>query len=134
MAKIATDISQSQQLAKILPVESADMWYITTKPYKMQVDVGGFGHLVEGGSEHTHLSLTPLDRQGTVAIATYEETPAWSLGALTNLLPYPHIHKNYNGKWVCECKSADCTYLWEDNTLVDACVKMIVKLSECNLL
>ena len=133
MAKISTDLQQSQELAKILPIESADMWYITTQPCEIQIDAGGFGHLVKNGDEYTHLSLTPLDREGTVAIAQYKETPAWSLPALLEVI-------RNNGRY--ELEMWEGGYNFESGDImtepvfdaIDACVEMIINLSERGLI
>jgi hypothetical protein len=63
-----------------------------------------------------------------------ETTACWSLAALLDVLPYPHIEQNYKGKWTCRVEHRYTTYLWEDSNPVDACVAMIEKLHESNLL
>lgn len=110
--KSYTDIEQSKRLAKILPLESADMCYPlpcneSDKPLLVR---GGFG-----------------------------STPCWSLAALIELIPdecrmektpldqtgeftYSFVDDYYNIR----------TY--EEGNPVDACVEMIYKLKEKDLL
>ena len=130
MAKICTDINQSKQLAKILPIESADMfWLVTSEP-------------------RLHVLTEPLSNYDR-----WEHYPAWSLSALLDVLPNNKKESStlsrggwkiepieYIDKWFCEyedevdedspCKSFSVS---ADNP-VDACYEMIVKLRERNLL
>ena len=68
MSKIATDLEQSKQLAEILPIESADMywWYSGKRYYIISMDDNNYN---EGS-----------------------DIPAWSLSALLKVLP-AHITK-----------------------------------------
>ena len=61
--KAYTDITQSKRLAKILPIESADMWYGNEDPYK--IAIGQWND-----NEHDE-----------------DDIPCWSLAALFDLLP-----------------------------------------------
>lgn len=108
--KAFTDLEQSKRLAEILPIESADMRYAPfrdTHPWVWDEEV----KLLENGA-----------------------TPCWSLAALLDVLPYPIIEQDYNGKWVCRITHNNTIYLWEDYNPVDSCVKMILKLKEENLI
>ena len=129
--KSYTDISQSKKLADILPIESADMsWKLVS-----------YGD--EAGSRHE----PSLATYKTVSffrdrIFPKDHTiPCWSLAALLDILP------NIIG----DCfKTINCLYGWhcaymngngeiidndtEADNPVDACVAMIEKLHELNLL
>ena len=106
--KAYTDIEQSQKLAEILPLESADMCY--PLPY-------------EDGDK-------PLLRQGG-----FGSIPCWSLAALLNVLPFPILSKDKLGSgkegWMVSAYPDNCRYdsCWHDNP-IDACYEMIIKLQE----
>ena len=104
--KSYTDLEQSKKLAEFLPPESANMHYM-----------------------HTYIDIIRLGKP-------YKETdiPAWSLVALLDILPYPHLEQNYKGKWYCRTEHVDTTYLWEADNPVDTCYEMILKLHEQKLL
>lgn len=122
MAKIKfyTDIEQSKKLAEILPIESADMFYRDN------------GIDVKLMWEHNAQKVT---------------SPCWSLTALLNVLPVScddeqHclalINHNPNEKteWLCAYEDDKGNLMMEcyaDNQ-IDACVAMIEKLNEQNLL
>jgi len=135
--KAYTNLEQSRKLAEILPLESADGFYEsilnpTTKEWN--------GILVTG----------------TEWASPEVVTPAWSLAALMNIFPKEEgsctslsfgyydanggYYRNYIRAWLCcyekEGESTD-DYIIEtipaDNP-IDACVAMILKLKERNLL
>ena len=108
--KSYTDLEQSKKLAEILPLESADMCYY----------------------EYTsHIDGTP--KVGYKEGIT-EGIPCWSLAALLGVLSYPYIRQRYNGDWVCRVENKDTTYLWVESNPIDACVAVIEKLHEENIL
>ena len=124
--KSFTDLEQSHKLAKILPLESADMHY-----YNNRLAVGYYKN------DQEYYDKT-LDRY----------IPAWSLAALRNLLS-PAIkpnkdsylflfesHNTFDKSWVYRYYNEDDTsYLYYKNTNeVDACVAMIEKLHELKML
>lgn len=116
--KAFTDIEQSRQLAEILPIESADMCYAL--PYeegdKPLLEQGGFG-----------------------------STPCWSLDALLNYLreidSFPEIDADEFGVTMnityfyhdvedeCRLVPMDSINVKEES-FIDACVEMILKLNE----
>ena len=114
--KAYTNGKQSKILADILPLESADMYYAYDIPYAIPYK-NGIG----------------------------SEKPCWSLAALLDVIP-KHI-KDYNilridisdndfAIWYDEVGfgvNNDLPDITADNE-VDACVDMIVKLHELNLL
>ena len=127
--KSYTDLEQSKKLAKILPLESADMyWWPTSLRYYIEaMDDGDFN-----------------EEEGHVR--------AWSLAALLDVLPkdksidcaitfgYYNGKGEYIEKWLCAFeKEGETTDDFIIETIdgsnpVDACVDMILKLHELNLL
>ena len=115
--KSYTDINQSKKLAEILPLESADMFLA------MNGIVPVMSKYIDDG------------------LVTADETaiPCWSLAALLGVLPDgTDIIKDKtdteNEKYMCTVGVKDdiiCTF---GNNSVDACVAMIEKLHELNLL
>ena len=115
--KSYTDISQSKTLSKILPIESADMRYAPfgdTHPWVWD------GNLLERGA-----------------------IPCWSLAALLNILAKIASKIDDDGsanlssfmeQW--SVNMFDCPVEATDNydNPIDACVAMIEKLHELNLL
>lgn len=122
--KSYTDIEQSKELAKILPIESADMKF----PY--------FG---DGQYGTTALFGEPIEFSGG------KDVPCWSLAALFEVLPtiddgnrnpvfckdirFNKWHIVYHGTAI-EPTIDSGLY---DNP-IDACVEMIIKLHEQKLL
>lgn len=119
--KSYTDISQSKKLAEILPLESADMFW-------------------------RHCNLDNLDypiMQTEFEYIRSANTPCWSLASLLNVLP--DTITNNNGiafklnikKNIIEYSNPSLylihKFVKSDN-LIDACVEMIIKLKELNLL
>ena len=111
--KAYTDLEQSKILSKILPKESADMyWYLATKgdPKAM---------FNEEYSEYG-----------------YFEFPCWSLSALLNVLLCPSLHETFGG-WRCDSynkKGASYILGKPSDNPVDACVDMLLLLKERNLI
>jgi hypothetical protein len=117
-----TTIEQSRKLAEILPLESADMfWLVTSKP-------------------SLHVLTEPLSNYDR-----WEHYPAWSLSRLIEVLPQKLICDAT--KYTLEIyKNPDKSYgigyfyrIWAhiasiNEDLVDACYEMILKLNELNLL
>ena len=120
--KSYTDLEQSKILSKILPLESADMWYDNN------------GESIAG---------RPEVRCGSFVGLASINIPCWSLASLLELLPkrieivdnvyklsvylYGIYYWNINNGNLCfESKDKD--------NLVDACYEMIIKLNELNML
>lgn len=129
--KAFTDIEQSKKLAEILPIESADMWW---NFYSVTTD-------------DTTPQIIHLDTPWVGSFNWNNEPdniPCWSLAALFELLPKEinvlgtiysiNIHTN-NKKWSIDykCNNEEFVGVYS-SSLVDACVEMIVKLKENNLL
>lgn len=119
--KICTSIEQSKILAKILPLETADMHYCLEKR-----DV----------ATDYEIGVTPFIKvkrfEGKGNIVNIQ--PAWSLTALLGVLPNGIIMNkdSQNGKYHFSSMYIG-TYVTADNP-VDACYEMILKLNELNLL
>lgn len=125
--KSYTDIEQSKKLVEILPIESADMIWILANP-----DLPMIKAIAYKDSEKSKY---------------YKILPAWSLTALLNILPVSYddgqhclalINHNPNEKteWLCAYEDDKGNLMMEcyaDNQ-IDACVAMIDKLHEQNLL
>lgn len=103
--KSYTDLSQSKKLAKILPIESADMFYRDN------------GIDVKLIWEHNAQNV---------------KSPCWSLAALINILPKGTrlLKSATDNTYHCDCPKGNIGK-WYDNP-VDACVDMICKLKERN--
>lgn len=108
-----TDLSQSEDLRRYLPLSSADMYY--TPP------------LVEGFTEYlVHpIRKLPIDWEVEQAI------PCWSLTALINVLPSLTLDTSDNH--YCRVSTMNRSSEWYDNS-VDACVEMIKRLHELKLM
>jgi len=112
---IATTIEQSKKLAEILPLESADMCW--QKIYDEN-------HLL---SDYK-IELLPFRLYSGLGV------PAWSLAALLAALPDYSLQTNTDGNVfvVCESKKPMMSDAYDNP--IDACVEMILKLNEFNLL
>ncbi len=123
--KSYTDINQSKKLAKILPIESADMWHHGFfTPSRMCK--------IEYNPPAPYHSVTPqLD------------CPCWSLVALFGVLPanyidvndtvyHPNLMKTKDGRCMVIYNVSQYTSLC--NNPIDACYEMILKLHDLNLL
>lgn len=127
--KSYTDLEQSKKLAEILPFESADICWTN--------------HLFDAFLSSWRVESTPpqeykslLDR---FAVRGYLIEPAWSLAALLGVLPEgtrllmsTNISAVGNTKYHCDCPKANIDK-WFNNP-VDACVAIVKKLHELNLL
>jgi hypothetical protein len=116
--KSYTDLQQSKKLAEILPLESADMHY---------------------GSYSSNFVDYPIPNSEDDCKCGYKGLPCWSLASLLGVLDYPQLSKDKLGSgkvgWMVSVYPNDCRYnsCWHDNP-IDACVDIIEKLNELNLL
>ena len=118
--KSYADIEQSKKLAKILPIESADMF------------------LALNGT------LPVMSKYIDEGFVTADDTaiPCWSLAALLNILPESIYDNTYEYSQLEFSKISVAYHDINDgikvgsikDNLVDACVEMIIKLHELNLL
>ena len=123
--KAYTDIEQSKKLAEILPIESADMCY---RAYRE-----------EGGIPDYQVTLCPYQ------FASWIGVPCWSLTALLGVMPkgegkdlslvFGSYDGGYHPLWFCTYEEVpmilEITY---SDDPIDACVEMIYKLKEKNLI
>ena len=136
--KSFTDLVQSKKLAEILPLESADMHY-------NNVSIKGINYVDEHRAELMEYNRAVKVLSKYIINPLFEVIPCWSLVALLRVIP-KHI-KNFNVLRI-DISEKDFA-LWYDeigygvNTElpdikiecpVDACVEMIIKLKEKNLL
>lgn len=126
--KAFTDINQSKKLVEILPLESADGFYEA----QLNPTTDKWEYILFTGNEWASEEVV---------------IPCWSLVALLNILPVSldegqHclalINSNPNGdiEWLCcyeDYKGNLMTACYGDDQ-IDACVKIILKLKEYNLL
>ena len=118
--KSYTDVAQSKTLSNILPFESADGTWVERTNLEVK---------------YSHSEL-PFWLYGGLGI------PSWSLAALLDVLPIldnrsPVIPKTFDGKYRVTYHSTayEKAILTSDyDNPIDACVAMIEKLHELNLL
>ena len=142
--KSYTDINQSKRLAEILPIESADMYY----PWYIEED----GDTIESG----HRITTPNVGNFTTHKVNKMILPCWSLAALFGVLPnkivshetafegedaegindiyHKCIKPTEDGRYTCCYLGNGCKYEYIADNPFDACVAMVEKLHELNLL
>lgn len=107
--KSYTDLEQSQKLAEILPLESADMF-----------------HAVDAEIVVTTPYITYLN--GERNIPAYKGAiPCWSLAALLDVLPSSTLDSSDDHHYRVHCKEMFTD--WYDNP-IDCCIAMIDRLHE----
>jgi hypothetical protein len=117
--KSFTSLEQSKKLAEILPLESADMFHFID-----DIDKVGFGYRKITADYYSKTKI--------------EYIPCWSLAALLNILPEYNLQRTDWGdkteyKIVVTTDENNYASKNYDNPL-DACVELILKLHELNLL
>ena len=118
--KSYTSLEQSRKLAEILPLESADMYWI-----KIDDDESFDG------------SWETVPRNSSLIAKDDEPSFCWSLAALLNVLPpiegfRPIIDLDINlVRYEGNYRDKLC---FNENNLIDACYKMILKLHELKML
>ena len=105
--KSYTDLVQSKRLEGILPLESADMLYWA-------------------GEYITHPYMEGQHKD--------EQIPIWSLAALLGVLPNPSLHQTKDKRWYCNAEPNRLYFSEHYDNPLDACVAMIEKLNELNML
>jgi len=128
--KSYTDLEQSKKLEKILPFESADMWW--AERYAGRVE--NYEYIVEEKPVY-YLSFTKPSEEN-YSQDTIKDIPCWSLAALLSVLPYyPDLSKHTDEKWYITTYPNNInTCLMAFNNPIDACVAMIENLHEQKLL
>lgn len=121
--KSYTDLEQSKKLAKILPLESADMFYPTNSDWEGKI-IGLLDVPLYIGSDGF------VDTE-------MGEIHAWSLAALLRVLTKNKIC-HYDDRYYCQYMSEGDEFpiysTAEYDNPVDACVAMIEKLHELKML
>lgn len=121
--KSYTDLEQSKKLAEILPLESADMFYPTNSDWEGKI-IGLLDVPLYIGSDGF------VDTE-------MGEIHAWSLAALLRVLTENKIC-HYDNRYYCQYMSEGDEFpiysTAEYDNPVDACVAMIEKSHELNLL
>ena len=112
--KSYTDIEQSKKLAEILPIKSADAFYDLAEPEKRQVPIIG------GPDDYYDMEDWTL--------------PCWSLAALFELLPYPILSRSDVNNFCCKIFKGSIVVSSSGKNSIDACVEMIYKLKEKDLI
>ena len=110
--KSYTDIEQSMALSKILPLETADMYY----------DRYGTPNFIDNFVTHKSIKTDKY----------HHLIPCWSLAALFGVLPNYEINNFGDGIQLGVNKEAFATE--GDETLLDLVVNMIIHLHELKML
>ena len=119
--KSYTDIEQSKKLAKILPIESADMYYeCTEKEQEYKIYVGRNAAIIYNLFSY---------RNGNVI-------PCWSLVALFSILPKTVDHETLfietsPALWHIGYRNV---YTARTDNPIDTCYELVLKLNKLNLL
>ena len=110
--KSYTDIKQSKKLAEILPLKSADMFYVYDR----------------------HLDKLYGDTPYVIGYKVLNEDvdiPCWSLSALLDVLPSSTLDSSNDHYYRLRCMERFTE--WHDNQ-IDACYEMVLKLKENSLI
>lgn len=125
--KSYTDLEQSKKLAKILPLESADMHY-------NNASIKGINYVDEYRAELMDYNTAQKVLSKYLINPIFGIIPCWSLSALLGVLPDYTLQTNTDGTVfvVCESKKPMISDAYDNP--VDACYTLILKLHELNLL
>lgn len=130
--KSCTDIPQSEKLAEILPIKSADMMYKQILPKS-----GRISHVPEIGNPLKSLEWynKGYTYAGQKALSIEEYCiPCWSLAALLELIPKNYLieanKKTTRTLYHITAILGEVTHYHQD--LVDAAVEMLLKLYNKN--
>lgn len=128
--KSYSDLQQSKKLAEILPLESADMEYLSIK------QTGSFVGTVPFVKDDSEIENSAYSH-------TYNRIACWSLAALLDILSKTAYTIDEDGSVdLCDYKNIEWSLcltntsagLFTANNPVDACVEVIIKLHELKLL
>lgn len=145
--KSYSDLKQSKELAKILPLESADMYYKAVYRLDKPEEILEYTPRPIIGSILKTVEHRNLMRSFTLETKTYKMKdigiPCWSLAALLGILQKTtySIDKDANVmlfsyktvEWDLGIDNSDLKSITESNP-VDACYEMILKLHELKML
>lgn len=112
-----TDTGQAERLKEILPQSTADMYYMRN-PFT--------------GEWHPYVMEWRMDEETLEGKFSLKDCmPCWSLAALLDVLPYPSVHENADGRWGCDAwvGSLKPYSVSDAESPVDACVKTAEMLS-----
>jgi hypothetical protein len=125
--KSYTDLEQSERLAKILPLESADMSYtLNFDSVKYEISTISYKSWVVPKYAESYKGLAQV-------------IPCWSLAALLDILPLEvSFNKQTDGVdtyyYIVSCDTRYCdVYSHRHINVVDACYEMVTILKERNL-
>lgn len=115
--KSYTDLEQSKKLAEILPLESADMFWLVT-----------------GNTPRAHVLTEPLSNY-----SKWESYPCWSLAALLSVINKTYyVTLLYGGiMWnilVIHHDIDKCNHTIHADSPVDACYEMVLKLHKLKMM
>lgn len=139
--KSYTDIEQSKKLAKILPLESADMHY-------NNASIKGINYEDEYRAELMDYNTAQKVLSKYLINPMFGIIPCWSLASLLEQLPYDVVDDDGNSVYLQMNKEDDVYQLVYTDPhgdfesietdryehFVDACYELILKLHELNLL
>ena len=110
--KSYSDLQQSRKLAEILPLESADMFW-----------------LVSGNTPRVHVLTEPLSNY-----SKWESYPCWSLTSLLGVLNDYILQTTIDGSVfvVCDREKAMVSDIYDNP--IDACYEIIIHLHELKML
>ena len=146
--KSFTSLEQSKKLAEILPLESADMVLLHEEPYETS------DSMFDGLHQALCVPFSKYDKSWRQKYKNISYFPCWSLASLLGVLPQSitkyiksercqkTFHLNlFRSYYHCVSYSSissvsddDTLYCIGRNNWVDACVAMIEKLHELNIL
>lgn len=116
--KSYTDLKQSKTLEKILPIESADLYYDISFDNEYHINMPTNGYF---GNKRFFIQFP-------------EAVPCWSLAALLSIIPNYKLSSEHNyHTCTAETSFGKETVAWFDSP-VDACVELIIKLKENKVL
>lgn len=116
--KAYTDLQQSKKLAEILPLESADMWWLYVTAQGKYIAM-----MHEEPNPHY---LARMESYGLKDASIR----CWSIAALLEILSkvqHPTLMVNAHGKWICDMYNIFSEPTAGDNP-VDACYEMVLQL------
>lgn len=128
--KLYTDLGQSKRLAEVLPIESADMTHCAITEGKLK------NLIIKDW--RVNIGLDIAIKENLFSYRNGYMIPCWSLAALLDILPGVKIEKikaedGYEGYYY-HIEYEDMVMLPYNKNLIDACVEMILRLHELNLL
>lgn len=139
--KAYTDLEQSKKLAEFLPLESADMVLLHEEPYETS------DSKFDGLHQALCVPFNKYDKSWRQKYKNISYFPCWSLAALLDVLP-PYMKDSIGmvyslnmDKEYIEYSNPNISFPYSayihtcgNDNLVDACVEMIIKLKENNLI